>query len=401
MGRGSLTGPDNGPGPVPEQTREDAPRRRFCVWGMMVLAAACAKAQSTPLLGQAATAAVGTTALVTHHFDWPWSDVGLLRYNRADALYVGARAARRMRSLSLEARLGWSVLDASPRVEAGVRHRGHRAQVGSRLFRRTAAVVPEVDPLSTFNALPALLAGRDEGEYYLATGAELFAASAHGTRWEAAVYFERQEPVGSGTDWTVLGAVWDSLQGRPLMPVEPLTQFGLRVTGERSWGAAPFDPQFTLGARGRLEEGGRRFSSLGVQGTLWAPLGDRVRVRLEANGHVSGGTPPLQRLALLGGPSRTRGFPGATASGPDATWGRLDAFFRLPGPALLGIPQLTLVVFGDLGWVGDRSSRQGSNTLGSVGTGVALLDRSIRAHAVKKVRGGAGWRFELYLDPFR
>src|SRR5439155_1619689 len=68
--------------------------------------------------------------------------------------------------------------DAEPDLQAGVLRETGTARIRFAAYRRLAAVDPTARSLSIGNSLGALLLGRDDGDYFPATGAELTIAPA-------------------------------------------------------------------------------------------------------------------------------------------------------------------------------------------------------------------------------
>ena len=387
---------------VREEADTSGPRRRrLPSWPCAVLAVSVCMGHPTDTEGQHTTAPPAT-----YHLDYGLGGQGLLRYNRAEGLFAGVAAERTVERLSLTASAGFAVTDPVPQLTVGTTWKGTGQRLRAELFHRMRAFNPEVQPLGIANSLSALAAGRDEGEYYRATGAVLeVSAPTHEPSWSVTLYFERQQSPASNADFSLVGWPIPDNRGRPLAIVRPLRQVGLAGEANRSWGTDRAAPSAAAWVRGRAETGGARMADVTVAASATVPLGRIVRSVVQGGAHGSRGDVSPQRMALLGGPSRVRGFEGAAATGPTAVWGRAELLARAQ--------IVTVVAFADVGWAGTRSGRTVSSTgsatgaatpsttLASAGLGLNLLDDVIRAHVARRVRGGGGWQFHLYLDPLR
>ena len=323
---------------------------------------------------------------------WGFGGAGLLRYNRIEALSVGARGTVDVGRLTGDATARIAVSDWEPSLELGLNRATPNRDVRFALYRRLDLVDRASGGLGTGNSLNAFLFGRDDGDYFRATGAELLLAPPEvEPRWyELRLYGERQRPVEVETDFSVRHLISEDHVFRPNLQAARADQAGGELT-LRIWrGLNPegFRWGGHIGARG--ETGDFRYGrfSAGLETTFPLPFG-AVAALGGAAGTSTGDVPP-QGLWLLGGPATLRGYDGAAAAG--------EAFWRGRAEVARGIPAARLALFSDLGWAGPRDGFEASRPLLSVGVGASFLDGIVRADLARALRGKTGWRFDLYLN---
>ena len=110
-----------------------------------------------------------------------------------------------------------------------------------------------------------------------------------------------------------------------------------------------------------------------------------------APAEVRGGV-PSQRRWYLGGSQTVRGQSPDTAQSGNAFWlTRLEIGTNNPG--------VRPAVFGDLGWVGDRSQvRDIVRPMSGVGAGVSFLDGLFRFDVARGIYPRKQYRADLYLE---
>jgi hypothetical protein len=314
----------------------------------------------------------------------------LLRYNRVEALSVGARQSVDLGPLQADGTLRIATATGEPEVEIGVRRETAERRLRLAGYRRLAAANPLERPLGIGNSLSAFLWGRDNGDYFRTTGIELTGAPPRSERqWmEWRLFAEHQGPVATETDFSFRGAV-SSFDFRPNIRADRADEFGaaltLRPLADREvlgvrWGAA-------LGLD--ASAGTFRFArpSLTLRGGS-SLLG--LDVALEGAAGTSFGDVPVQSLWRLGGAATLRGYDGSSAAGP--------AFWRGRGELARGTGPVRIAAFSDVGWAGARDAFSFDRPLWSVGAGVSVLDGLFRVDLARALRTPTGWRLELYMD---
>jgi hypothetical protein len=246
------------------------------------------------------------------------------------------------------------------------------------------------NPLSFGSSLSALLWGRDEGFYYRATGAELGwtrqPAPFGGARWDARLFVERQRGAAQKTDLSLTGDFSPNIAAT----TGTFAGGAVRVTHNHG-----LDPQ-----------GFRTMSDVRVEAAYGADSGyaraaaDLTATRgfgpiagaLTLSGGSSVGALPIQRAWFLGGAHTIRGIAPDTARHGSAFWmTRAELGTNISGARP--------IVFGDLGWVGDRTKidRVGLPMSGA-GVGASFMDGLFRFDVARGINPEKHWRVDLYLE---
>jgi hypothetical protein len=317
---------------------------------------------------------------------------GLARYNRVEGLSLGARGELDLGRLRLDGSAHIATSDGEPDLEAGVLRETGTARVRLAGYRRLAAVDPTARSLSIGNSLGALVLGRDDGDYFRATGAEVTIAPPVTLPQSFAIrlYAERQRRALKRTDFSLPHAIHDDHVFRPNITADSANQFGAAITLRTQRGIDPERAQWT--AEVTLDGGagtyryGRASSTLRVT----APLGTSLVGGLELAGGMADGQVPLQSNWYLGGPGTLRGY-GGNASNGDAFWrARLELANRWPGARV--------VLFADVGRAGPREQLALARPLAGVGIGASFLDGLLRLDLARAIRSPTGWRLDFYTD---
>jgi hemolysin activation/secretion protein len=100
----------------------------------------------------------------------------------------------------------------------------------------------------------------------------------------------------------------------------------------------------------------------------------------------------MQRHWFLGGTHSIRGQSPDTAQHGNAFWRTRAEFGTL-------VQGARPVVFGDVGWVGDRDAmREVGRPMSGVGVGVSFLDGLMRFDVARGIYPRKQWRVDFYLD---
>jgi hypothetical protein len=326
-------------------------------------------------------------------FEWGWRGPGLLRYNRVEGLSVGARVRFDLGPalLRTEARIGFA--DGEPRGELALERAGDVLQTGIAAYRRLATATPSTNPHGTFASLGALLLGRDEDEYFDATGAELtFRPRESHTQWyDVRLYAERQRAVERNTDFSIAHLIDEDDDFRENFTAAAADQLGMRVRLRASAGLDPAKPQIA----GELSLGGETgdYDILRPEALIRAgtPLLFGVRLGVEAAaGTVEGDAIPAQALWRLGGAASLRGYDGASVIG--------ERYWRARGELARGIQAARIALFSDIGWAGARNAFDSDGALISAGAGVSLLGGLVRLDLARALRSPTGWKLHFYFN---
>lgn len=317
--------------------------------------------------------------------------IPMSRYNRIEGFSTGLRVDEDMGngySSHAIARLG---TDLSPNAELGLSRSNGRETYTASVYRRlNSANDWERAPFSLSTSLSTLLFGHDDGVYYRSWGAELVHEQENGWFDSWRLFGEQQFGASVTSRFSLVG----KLSGGYFpdnIAVTKGTVAGLELRKRGSFGENP--------------DGFRAFSDIRVEGaagtfdytramadvTLMHPLGGPLDAALTLSGGTSGGSVPTQRLWYLGGTSTVRGQDVGVAVG-DAYWlSRLELG--------LGTVFARPVIFGDLGWAGDRHNwNEGVVPVSGAGVGASFMDGLVRVDLAKGIRPSGGVRASLYLD---
>lgn len=327
-----------------------------------------------------------------HHIELPSGVSALLqhaRYNRVEALSLGATARLDFGRARLDALGRIGLADGVPNGElALVRETpDRRFSVGA--YRRLAVANPDEHPLGAVNSVLGLFAGRDDGEYFRTTGAELTARNTVSGSWDARLYYERQRGASVETSTSVPHLFDNTRSFRPNFTANPAAEAGAVLTLRTS---RPFSRTLRLGAEATLEgaTGDYDFGKGSLTLRAFVTPSGRFSGALSVAAGTTTGTVPLQSRFYLGGAGTLRGYAGGAASGA--------AYWLTRAELGRGIPGARLIAFGDLGWAGDRGDFTSGRALAGVGAGASLLDGLVRIDLARALRAPTGWRLEFYFD---
>jgi hypothetical protein len=314
-----------------------------------------------------------------------------LRYNRVEALSAGVRADVAWGPLAIDGQARIGLGDREPGAELGITRESlaRRMRLGG--YRRLATFDPGSRALELGGSLNALLLGRDEADYFRASGAELTSVPVREGRWSYAwrLFGEHQHPVSRTTQLSVARA-WDEEPFREVRPAERADQAGASLSLARTFGGDRAPARLTLGTWAEGQAGTFGFGRGQATARLTAPSLGPFALALEAAAGSSTGDVPLQGLWYLGGTTTVRGYEGALLGG--------ESFWRARAEVATPLPAARLVLFSDAGWAGARDGWDFDPPLLSAGAGASFLDGLIRLDVSRALRAPTGWRVDLYLD---
>ena len=317
----------------------------------------------------------------------------LMRYNRVEGFSVGASVEQQLGggySGMAIGRIGFA--DLQPNLELSLARSNLTKTIRVTAYNRLVSASDWGHPLTFGSSFSALMFGRDEGFYYRASGVDLTrsldGAFEGGMQMGWRLFAEEERTAAVKTNFAVDGADF---------PANLVAQRG----GYAGF-AAHVDDEYGLDPKGlriassvRLESAiGRGDSAYGRAAfdvTTSHGLGPLAAALTLSAGGSAGQLPP-QRKWYLGGSSTIRGQSPDTAQSGNAYWltrlelGTNDAGAR---PTL----------FGDLGWVGDRTKlSQVGRPMSGVGAGVSFLDGLFRFDIARGLYPRKQFRVDLYLE---
>lgn len=315
----------------------------------------------------------------------------LTRYNRVEGFSTGAQASMtlgRGYTAVVGARGSWA--DRQLNGDLNLERTNGRSTVRGSLFRRLAVASDFGSPLSFSSGLAALLYAGDEGYYYRAWGAELTGTTPHFGRTEWRLFAEQQWNAPVETRFTLFRGANDD-RVLPNVTADMATEYGAAVRTQKGWG---LDSRgFRVNADVRAEgaagdfEYGRGLFDLTVSHGL--PFGAEMAVTASAGGIA--GTAPAQRAFQLGGLHTVRGIRPGTMSG--------TAFWMGRGELALSRRVVKPVLFGDVGWAGDRKRFTSPGRLMSgAGVGASIMDGMIRLDVARGLWPQRAVRVDLSVE---
>lgn len=311
------------------------------------------------------------------------------RYNRVEALSIGAAGRLELGKLHVAGMARIGLADGEPNGELAVVRDPIGRRIAVTAYRRLAAANPEVRPHGVVNSMMALLAGRDDGEYFRTRGVELSLDNTATGSWSARFYHERQTGAAVETNASLPRLFDGERTFRPNILAQPASQTGA-VLALRA--GRPLSRSVTLGVEAVVEAAtgdfdfGRGAVTLRSSVTPGGPLAGALTLAIG----TSTSEVPVQSGYFLGGAATLRGYPGGVATG--------NAFWRVRAEVGNSLPAVRLIGFGDLGWAGDRSDFGNGRTLIGAGIGASFLDGLIRVDLARALREPTGTRLEIYLD---
>ena len=317
----------------------------------------------------------------------------LMRYNRVEGFSVGASAEQQLGggySGMVLGRFGFA--DLQPNVELSLARSNLSKTIRFTAYNRLVSASDWGRPLSFGSSFSALMFGRDEGFYYRASGVdltrELDASFDAGARMGWRLFAEEQRTAAVKTNFAVNGSDFP-----PNLVAQKGAFAGFSAHIDDQYG---FDPRYlrvlsSLRFESAIGRGDSAYGRAAFDVTASHGIGP-LAAALTASAGGSVGQLPPQRLWYLGGSQTIRGQSPDTAQSGNAFWmtrvelGSNDAAMR---PTL----------FGDLGWVGDRTQLgQVGRPMSGVGAGVSFLDGLFRFDVARGLYPRKQFRVDLYLE---
>lgn len=316
--------------------------------------------------------------------------LALTRYNRVEGLSTGITATSAL-GKGYEASLGvrGSYADRQLNGEAAVWRSNGRRTLRGAVYRRLNTSDDWGNPLSFGASLAGLLYARDEGAYYRAWGGEVTSTPIAPGAIEWRFFGEQQWGDSLHSRWTLFGGGND-----PRFIPNPMairtTHVGVGLRMRPQWGLNPEGFRTMLDIRAEAAGGDSTYGRGLADLTFTKPIG-LINTALTLSGGTSAGALPPQRNFYLGGLQSVRGQNALTASGNTFWLARGEIGTRNSGART--------VVFGDIGWAGDRNdiSKPG-RPLSGVGFGWSFLDGLIRTDISRGLYPSKQWRFDIHLD---
>lgn len=312
--------------------------------------------------------------------------LSLTRYNRIEGLSTGLLVEQQLGAgyaASALARLG--AADREPNGELSLSRTNLTKTLTFTGYHRLVAANDWGSPLSFGSSVSALLFGRDEGFYYRASGAELKWTDQR-AQLEWRLFGEQQRTAVQRTDYSF---------GAPFVPnIVAATgpSLGTGVRWLHTLGVDPRGFRAVSDLRAEAATGDSTYGRAALDVTLSTGLPKSFGAALTLAGGSSVGQLPAQRRWFLGGTQTIRGESPDTAQSGNAFW---MSRFEI-GPDRSGY---RVLLFGDLGWVGDRSAiTTGVRPMSSAGVGLSMFDGFVRVDVARGFYPREQTRVSAYLQ---
>jgi hypothetical protein len=313
------------------------------------------------------------------------------RYNRVEGFSTGLQSSMMLgRGYNVIAGARGSWADRQLNGDLSMERTNGRSTVRGTLFRRLAVASDFGSPLSFGAGLASLLYAGDEGFYYRTWGGEVSGVTPRFGRTEWRLFAEQQWNAPMNTRFTLFrGAHDDRVQ--PNITADKAIEYGASVRTQKGWGLDPRGWRANADVRAEGAAGdfgyGRGLLDLTVSHGL--PFGAQLAITSSAGG--TAGTVPAQRNFQLGGLETVRGIKPGTMSG--------NAFWMGRGELALSRGAVKPVLFGDVGWAGDRKdfSKPG-RPMSGVGVGTSILDGMIRFDVARGLYPQKAYRVDLSVE---
>lgn len=338
-------------------------------------------------------------------WSWGWGAQDMLRYNRVEGLAVGGRFGLALHgSYSLGASGHFGLADLRPKARLDLERATVLRRLGLGAYHELRASDLESGYLGFGNSLDAFLFGRDNGEYFGVTGADLTWRPPVTARqsFSLRAYAERQWPASNHASFALFRAFDRDWDFRPNLAADEVEETGGELRVSPWWGKDSERAEFGIELFGRSavwrrvgEEVREDYSQASATVTTIIPVRGsgwrRTRLAFEAAGGYTWGRAPVQRSWFLGGPGSLRGYPASTISGLSFLRGRVEFARTFEG--------FGGSLFVDAGWAGPASEFDYGDMLYGIGAGVTIVDGVVRMDLSRGLKGPRkGFRFELYLN---
>jgi hypothetical protein len=313
--------------------------------------------------------------------------LSMTRYNRIEGFSTGILTEQQLGggySASLATRIG--IADREPNVELSLARSNSTRSISLSGYNRLVSASDWGNPLSFGSSVSALLFGRDEGFYYRASGAEIAWSSRRFASLDWRLFGEQERTAVQRTSYS-LGAEFT-----PNITAATGAFFGGGARWLRTTGDDPRGFRTVSDLRVEAAGGDSTYGRAAADLTFSTGLPKNFAAALTMAGGTSVGQLPTQRRWFLGGAQTIRGESPDTAQSGNAFWmSRLELAHDRSA--------YRLIVFGDLGWVGDRSKISDLvRPMSSAGVGMSMMDGLIRFDVARGFYPRRQMRLSAYLN---
>ncbi|HMI49202.1 MAG TPA: ShlB/FhaC/HecB family hemolysin secretion/activation protein, partial [Gemmatimonadaceae bacterium] len=317
--------------------------------------------------------------------------VPFTRFNRIEGLSSALSVEQVLgNGYSTHALFRLGVADLSPNGEVFLDRTDGRRKIGVGVYRRLAAANDWGDPLGFSSSVSALLFGRDEGFYYRTWGAEFRGEKDYGLINNWRLFAEQQFDATVHTEFAIAhpGGVKGELTNIDAVNGKIV---GLAVGHHSSYGLDPHGFRALTDIKLEGATGTFDYSRGSLQTTFSRGVGHLLDGSLTLGGGTSGGHVPIQKQFFIGGVQTVRGQRAGAAIGDSFWMSSLELGTRSTG--------FRKIVFGDLGWAGDRTNfAHPGRPLSGAGIGASFMDGLVRIDLAKGIYPEKSYRANLYVE---
>ena len=333
---------------------------------------------------------------------WVFQRPDLLRYNRVEGFSPGVRVQFRPQSplgpISVTGRASLGLANLKPNLRLDFTRETLQNRITFSGFHEINTLDERAGHLKLGNSITALVAARDDGDYYRQSGVSLewSRSSIEENSLRIRVFGEYHRPAKIESDFTIWGLINEAPEWRPNIGVDIGWFLGSSIEVVSKWGSDPLLPQGQTLVSLEGGAGTKEYARVGLIGSLDIPIVRDMRISLEGGVGTSVGNLPIQRGWYLGGPSTLRGYPPRVLGGV--------RFARIRGEVARSFFFGDVSLFSDGAWApyDDRFDKETDDhgTLFSVGSGLSVLDQLIHLDASWNLRHFrlSSVRLDAYLD---
>ena len=333
---------------------------------------------------------------------WVFQRPDLLRYNRVEGFSPGVRVQFRPQSplgpISVTGRASLGLANLKPNLRLDFTRETLQNRITFSGFHEINALDERAGHLKLGNSITALVAARDDGDYYRQSGVSLewSRSSIEQNSLRIRVFGEYHRPAKIESDFTIWGLINEAPEWRPNIGVDIGWFLGSSIEVVSKWGSDPLLPQVQTLVSLEGGAGTKEYARVGLIGSLDIPIVRDMRISLEGGVGTSVGNLPIQRGWYLGGPSTLRGYPPRVLGGV--------RFARIRGEVARSFFFGAVSLFSDGAWApyDDRFDKETDDhgTLFSVGSGLSVLDQLIHLAASWNLQNFrlSSVRLDAYLD---
>jgi outer membrane protein assembly factor BamA len=316
----------------------------------------------------------------------------MMRFNRVEGFSNGVQADQQLgEGLSAGGTFRFGLADRDPNIELTAARSNLRTTVRLTGYHRLVSASDWGNPLSFGSSFSSLFFGKEEGFYYRATGADLTWSRGETSRAEWRLFADNEKTAKVQTGFSFAHGITNDTFPSNIVATEG-NFFGGGLHLVHNHGVDPRGFRTFSDLRLEAAKGDSLYGRAAGELTMseGTPFNTAVGITLSAGSSV--GFLPVQREWYLGGSQTVRGQSVSVAQSGNAFWlTRLELGHDNPGHRTS--------IFGDLGWVGDRTRMSAvGRPMSGVGYGESIFDGILRFDVARGLYPRQQWKFDFYLE---